>query len=725
MPDESPAESSIPEKASPKAATQDNIPMDDDKIARIRSRINRIKDPELRKKARHVFIDKLFSGEKLEQFIAMLVLNETDDSIRDFINDNATFKEEFYQVTEEKQEVPKTKKRKVIYAEEARRAEQFQKEFQKILQFAGIIFGVLIALLFLFWQFIWIPSTSDSIYKKGLQMVKAGEFSKGEARFIEAQQRGGPSMLWYNRFALAYLDRNETLLAEKKYLKALEYNRDDKLTILNLAELYRHYPLKRYNKANEIYTVLKRKDKNDFQVIDKIGMNYVDWGLETRDTNYFGKAAVEYGEYLTEHKEHLPSIYRLLYLSILNKNEEVMDYLYKMIDTINPNSVDLEVLNPLLDYYITKRQMPKAKDMLEKCLKYMESNPLKRDNTTALKKKQEMEEKGISQHVESRPEDRMLYSDGYYQNARYLTFNLSFERALDSLSNALIFNSNNGKCFNLRGEIFMVLETNLQFLTRAKHDFENATNATPNDYRPYANLGHISYYYYMRYQQNVINLSQAEMMAPESSLSKALEMYKTARMKFQEQDLEPGSDFQLSYNLAWLYYHFENYENALREWADLYIKTPYDPILSYAMGSTYFHLQNFSIAKTQFEKAVDYYGNLAKNIGYLNPYAERHIDIYMQLAKSYNNRGVCSLYLASRFPNNRSFYEKEALLDFYRAKDASFRIKRVYENAEYNIKYLLNKDIKNRLPSFDENIPMRTTTQKLVEQFKKRLIQEL
>jgi hypothetical protein len=153
------------------------------------------------------------------------------------------------------------------------------------------------------------------------------------------------------------------------------------------------------------------------------------------------------------------------------------------------------------------------------------------------------------------------------------------------------------------------------------------------------------------------------------------------------------------------------------------VDEPYNPVLSSVLGNVYYFLGKYTLSKVEFDKAIEYYQGLADNVRYINPGLARHQEIYGQLAKNYNNRGVVNnvLFQQTRVPD----YEQKSLLDFYRAKDNMNKINRVYNFAEYNIKYILNRNIRNTKPVFDEEIVKRTTLQKLIEEFKANMITSL
>jgi tetratricopeptide (TPR) repeat protein len=295
-------------------------------------------------------------------------------------------------------------------------------------------------------------------------------------------------------------------------------------------------------------------------------------------------------------------------------------------------------------------------------------------------------------------------SEAYYEYGRLLTVNFDFQRALKAVSNAIVYNPQSGKAYNLMGEIYYVNDTIPNNKAQAKGQFENAIKYSPGYYKPYANLGHIYYY-------NDLNF-----IDPDKALTEAFYNYKIANQLIDKD----RKDFLLSYNLGWLFYKYNDYEDAFNEFMKLYIDEPYNPVLSYDMGNTFFNMKKLALSKIEYDKSIEYYEALAAKIGYINPALERHQEIYGQLARSYNNRGVVYSYLYKQ--NRQTDYEENALLDFYKAKDYANKINLIYNFAEYNIKYILNKGIRNKKPAIDNDLLKRTSLQKLVEEFRNKLI---
>jgi predicted Zn-dependent protease len=685
------------------------IDLDEDKALKIRGGINRLSDADTRKRIRRAFLDNMLSEQEAESLIAMLLLHEDEEKIADFINKIIPPEEKEEPAEyEEAPEIAHVRPRRVIYAEEARKAQEFQKEFENLAKYAAIALGVLLLLGFAMWRLVWIPSRANREYNRGLEAIQIQAYDNAETHFQSGKQIGGPNMDWYNKFALTYLEKGEERRAMEKFNEALEYKPDDRQTIFNLAEYLKSLDPPRFSQAIDLYERLLGKKRDDFVVIDRIGTTYIKWGEYTRVPEerivLFDEANSIYQNYIARHTKHIPSYFRLLSIALKSKEAEMVDIFYDAIKDIDQNAVHVEVMTELGEFYIDNREMPRALDVFKRL-------------TAFLDKRTHFDRRTGRTKIDARDaNERLQFAETYYQYARFLTVNMDFLQAINSASNSIILNEKKGEAYNLLGEIYYITESVPNHKHVAREHFNEAIRYSSDYYKPYANLGHIYFYDYLNFPD------------PQSALTEALRNYEIARQIHRKND--DKKDFLLQYNLSWLYYRFGNYQRAFDEMHSLYIDEPYNPALSYALGNIYFRMANnrpdiLMLARIQYDKAIEYYQRLADRIGFVNPDLERHKEIFTQLARSYNNRGVIYATLAQRMRQNRPENQQRALLDFYNSKNSANRIKHLYPHTEYNIKYILNERIPDREPSFDSEIPKRTTLQKLIEEFRINLIQTI
>lgn len=671
--------------------TSFGLEIDQDKAVKIRNKINKIVNPMLRKKVRYAFIEGKLPDDVLQQLIPMLLLGEEEYNIAELIDKYVP--ESVIKEKETPPVAPGTKpKRKVIHTEESLRVKDFQKDLQNITRYSFILVFVVILLGFLFWKVIWTPARAGYYYNQGLNSIKLEDYNTAEAKFLAGKTISGPDNRWYNKFAKAYEAKKEYIAAKKKYAEALENKPLDKETIFNYANYFTIIYPPRYEDAVKLYERLTKKEPNRFEYINETAQLYVKWadntpamtpeGAADRMSRY-DQATSLYQNYLAKNPKHVGSYYQLLDIELRLSNAEKIDNYYDTIDLFNRQAVSVPILTKLGRYYTDNRRLDRAKKVFEKL---MAANP--------------------------------QLDESHYEYARYLTINYDYLRAIFEVSNAIRLNEKMGKAYNLLGEIFYINDTIPNNIILAKSQFEEAERFSPNYYKPQANLGHIYFYN---------NLSFAD---PQEKLKLAFDYYKKAYISYVNN--KDKQDDLLVYNLGWLYYYDKDFSEALDLFMKLYIEEPYNPVLSYALGNTYYNmylqsrnrdLNKLNLAKAEYDKAIEYYQAIANKISYINPNVDRHREVYGQLARCYNNRGV--VYASYAKSDRKGEYEEKALLDFYKSKDNANRINSVYTFAEYNIKYILNKNIKGKKPAFDDELLKRTTLQKLIEELRQKMVNTL
>jgi tetratricopeptide (TPR) repeat protein len=666
--------------------------LDQDRVLKIRTRINQMRDKNLRRKLRQAIIDGVLPQDATDRLVMMVLLGESDEAISNFLEGYA----DRIRVPEEKAVRPEAAatpkaRRQVIYSDTIRKTEQSRKEAEKFMQMSALVFFAVVLLGFISWRVIFVPMASDRQYEAGIRAIQNEEYTLSEEKFLAGKQISGPQTHWYNRFADEYTKKKKFDLARKKYEEALDFRPLDRETLFNYGDFYKMIYPRQYDKAVELYNRVASRDKNDFDAQDKVGLAYIDWAKETADPDkkkeHLRDAYDVYANYIFKHEKHVGSYFRLLDIALMTRDEKQVDNLYGRIDFLNKKAINVKTMTELAKFYTDLKRYDQSKAVFDKL---MSVDP--------------------------------MYDEAFYEYARYLAINTDYIKAMKALRYALKYNDKNGKAWNLMGEIFFIDESNPDHLESAIKAFENARNFTPDYYKPYINIGHI--YFYRDLNEYIGTGSEkVDSQASERNQAQAFEYYKTARALIPK-DM---TDFDLSYNLSWLYYKNGQYQDAFNELAELYVDSPYNPAVIYAIANAYFHLGNYKLAKLQYDKAIEYYQAIADKVAYINPDLERHQEIYSQLARCYNNRGVVYSRWAKMSPRSVSVdMSQKALLDFYLAKNTANRIGvQPYNYAEVNIRTALDRGVRGREPMLDEFIPKRTTLRKFSEEFKQRVLENL
>ncbi|URA10173.1 periplasmic flagellar collar protein FlcA [Thermospira aquatica] len=696
-------EPSLPPSGTVGEFSSQEMLLDPEKAVKIRDRINKIKKTDVRQRIREAIVKGGLSEELLKELLLKLLLNESDANLE-------AFDRRYLQgVTVEPRVTPSFGQptRRVIYTEEAIKAEQLNKQLGKVGGLSLLLLLISVALSALMWVGVIQPVLAGREYEKGLKAIEQKDYVFAEKKFQRGKEIGGFSVKWHNIYAQKYTEVKQWELARQKYEAVLQRKPLDRKTIINYAEFNKQLYPPRYDEAVSLYTRLYKRFPKDFAIVDALGQTYVEWADRTQDTfdrlERFKKANDLYGTYLMKKSKDVGAHFRLLDIAIRVTNETLIDGRYQIIEKLNKKAVNFPILTRLAGYYIDKRRLSDAGKVLQKLIPLIKIKIRESDGMYVL-------DESMNKFSNQKP----VYDETLYQFGRLQTLRLDFVRALWALSNAVGLNPSNAKAYNLMGEIYYTTDERPEAKRLAISLFETAQRLTPSYYKPYVNLGHLYYYNDLGFKDE------------ESALFKALGYYKVAYQLYQMGQVDKLSpDPKLFYNLSWLYYKYGNYEEALRVLSQIYVTDPLNPYYSYAIGNMYQKMGIGDLAEVNYMKAIDYFNDIVKRIKYINPDSTRHREVFTQLARAYNNLGVVYFSAARYNPKMAQEYEAKALLYFYNAKNMANKINLLYPEAEYNIKVVLNKGIRGRVAKLDETLVKQTSLHRILEELKNSMIDEL
>jgi len=677
--------------------------LDPEKAVRIRERINRIKKPEVRQRIREAIVKASLPEDLLQELILKLLTSSDDAPLE-------VFDRQYLQNIRVEPRTPPSfvqPTRKVIYTEEAIRAEQLNKQLGKVGGLSLIVLLVSIALSALMWVGVIRPALASREYQKGLVAIDQKDYMFAEKKFQRGKEIGGFSVKWHNLFAQKYTQVGQYELARQKYEAVLQRKPLERTTIMNYAEFNKQLYPPRYEDAVNLYTRLYKRYPRDFAVVDALGQTYVEWAERTSDTldrfEKFKKANDLYESYLLKRSKDVAAHFRLLDIAVRVTNETLIDGRYQIIEKLNKRAVNFPIMTRLASYYIDKRRIADARKVLEKLIPLIKIKIRESDGAYVL-------DESMNKFSNQKP----AYDETLYQYGRLQTINMDFVRALWALSNAIGLNPSQAKAYNLMGEIYYTTDESPQARRMAISLFETAQKIAPTYYKPYVNLGHLYFYNDLAFKDE------------EAALFRALGYYQVAYQLYQTGQVDKLSpDPKLFYNLAWLYYKYGNFEEALKVMSEIYTTDPLNPYYSYAMGNIYQRMGIGDLAEVNYLKAIEYFKNIAGRIKYINPDSLRHQEVFTQLARAYNNLGVVYFSAARQNPKMAQDYEAKALLYFYEAKNIASKIGVLYPEAEYNSKVILNKGIRGRSARLDDTLVKRTSLQRILEELKNGMIDNL
>ncbi|MDR3276164.1 MAG: tetratricopeptide repeat protein [Treponema sp.] len=228
----------------------------------------------------------------------------------------------------------------------------FVHKFLPLFRIAALVLLAAGLLSFLIYRLVYIPARAGSIYQLGLEQIQEGEYERGRERFVEAF---GILRVknWFYRYAEAYRDERQYLLAEEKYDQLLLWYPRDKKGALDYAALETNY-LRNYSKAETIL----RANILDYELNDKDGLlamgdNFLAWA--DIEPAHYEDARAAYARLLETNGWTDPVVERMLIYFIRTDNLEEVIPLQEYFDPATRHKISPAGLTELAGYLLDKR----------------------------------------------------------------------------------------------------------------------------------------------------------------------------------------------------------------------------------------------------------------------------------------------------------------------------------------------------------------------------------
>ena len=685
---------------------QSVLHLTDEQIFSIRDSINDIKDKNLRFQIREIVIDPEAYGEKYNDLVSLILMNAPEQNIKNYLEKNIEGNGgDVLASTEPVAEIVST----FLAHDVADYQDSIQGIKDNIInngkRFA--LYGVIAILTgTIAWIGIAQPLQVNSLFKKGLVAVQNDKFVEGEAYFQQGNYTAGePQIDWFVRYADTYNQKGLIREAENKYLTALAFKPSDAFVATEASDFYTNLGLDYYTNAISIMKKVSDYHPNDFAVWDYQGSLLVlkaesfsnDAG---KRTELLYEGADVYQKFIANNTKNPAPFYKMIDIYIRIGNPEQIAKIVAILNELNPEFINIEILTRLAKYYIDRRQLTEADRIFRSVTptldKYANNTP---ELAQLMKEHHHINPLSISN----------ILGETYYEYARYKGLSSDVKMAAVLLTNSIYMNPANDKAYNLLGEVFLSQSNPVAYLAQAEKLFNTSLELNPQAYKPHINLGHLNYFW------------GEEFGDLEAAHDTALYHYRIAKATIPDNE----KNYLLSYNLGWLEYQNNTSENAVELWSDIYKEDPSNPALSYALGSALFKIENPQLALVELEKTADALKLLQDKIPTPDLANRRHREVYTQLAKVYNNIGVINANYALSNPRRADYYDSQALLHFYNAKDIADRVNTIYNVTEYNIGVLTRNNIRNRTTEFDDNLPKYTSMENPRTEFNSLLLEEI
>ena len=241
-------------------------------------------------------------------------------------------------------------------AEQASFGYIFVHNFLPVLRLFAFIAAVAGSVLYLAYNFIYIPMRAESLYQRGYERIPAGEYQRANELFQQAFSLHR-NKKWFYSYAEAFRDQRRYSLAEGKYDELLRYYPRDKNGILDYASLNTYY-LMNYEKANRL---LQRElldyAPDDFEGLLAAGDNFLLWG-DSNPVRFYDKyedARFSYARLLEIYGMQAPVVERMMKYFIRTDNLKETLQLRAWFENNRKSRLSPESLAELGGYLLDKQ----------------------------------------------------------------------------------------------------------------------------------------------------------------------------------------------------------------------------------------------------------------------------------------------------------------------------------------------------------------------------------
>jgi len=206
-------------------------------------------------------------------------------------------------------------------AEQSSFAYIFMHNFLPVFRLFAIIAVLGVSVVYLGYNFVYIPIKAEGLYKRGYERIPAGEYQRANELFQDAFKLHRKKK-WFYAYAEAFRDQRRYMLAEGKYDELLRFYPRDKKGIMDYANLNTYY-LMNYEKANRL---LQRElldfSPDDFAGLLAAGDNFLAWADSNPSRFYdrYEDARFSYARLLEKYGWQAPIVERMMKYFIRTDN---------------------------------------------------------------------------------------------------------------------------------------------------------------------------------------------------------------------------------------------------------------------------------------------------------------------------------------------------------------------------------------------------------------------
>lgn len=219
---------------------------------------------------------------------------------------------------------------------------------------AGGLFG------FLGYRYIYQPLFAYTNYRAGYAQISNDRFTIANERFDRAA-KAWPIKGWYYRYAEAFADKRQFVLAEQKYDSLLTQFPGDKKGILDYARMESER-LNDYEKADGLLKQILDKRTFDYDALLAAGDNDLLWAEQ--DPKKLDEARLAYATLIDKYGAKDTLLFRMLRYFIRSDNGDEVERLRAFYASRPDVKIDAGVFAELGGYLVDHRRLDYAQDVL-------------------------------------------------------------------------------------------------------------------------------------------------------------------------------------------------------------------------------------------------------------------------------------------------------------------------------------------------------------------------
>ncbi|MCK5095571.1 MAG: tetratricopeptide repeat protein, partial [Spirochaetes bacterium] len=545
----------------PVSAEEIEIELSDEDVVLITTKLKQL-SPVVASRVKDLIVKVTLPLDSMKRLLELLILDVPEDEIVQYI-EQATGKK----ITRRKipEIIPAVRKPGRITAAMA--------TVGPLVRVTGLSVLIIAVISIIFMLFLYKPLKANKYYKEGIEYIKQESYPQAEESFKKATSILKKAKE-YDNFGWEYMLSGNYDAAIQKYTEGMAVDKNVKNIDIRIHLALLYNVLSKYDEAGKLYDEIIEKRPAKYEYKKLKGRNLIDWGVEENER--LDQAYLIFKEEFSTDPKNSDALSQMLYVNILQKDTQNIDYLYNLLNEKYPQQVDKEVDTELAAYYISVERLEPVWDILAEVINRFPKFPMAYLTFSRYFKEIDNKDK----------EEYFLNRAIMFEKERELKFPWD-KRDRTLLSNA----------YNNLGELYARMELPGKEAESINY-FKQAIEENSDNEVAYFNLAQAYFY-------------------KEKNYDLARKYYKTAqKMGYENNDL--------NYNLGLLYFYDKSFNKALNQWAMLSEIMPSNPNIKFAMGSAFLHLEKYNPALGEFLMLSEIYDDLIKELGNIKPWRAYH-----------------------------------------------------------------------------------------------------